>query len=72
MKPTCITTPWEQCCKKCQSDKSQCSWRGKSCKIIEGEVAITSKRSREELVPQVDELMTGDNIELLDVPRGKS
>jgi hypothetical protein len=45
-------------------DKSRCSWKGKSCKIVEGEVAITSKWSRGQLVPQADELTTGDNIEL--------
>jgi hypothetical protein len=39
-------TPYERHCKKCQSDKSRCSWRGKSHKIVEGEVVITSKRSR--------------------------
>jgi hypothetical protein len=51
---------------------SGCSWRGKSRKIVEGEVAITSKQSRGQLVPQVDESMTGDNVELLNAPRGKS
>jgi hypothetical protein len=71
-KLTCITTPYEQHCKKCQSDESRCSWRGKSHEIVEGEVAITSKRSRGQLVPQADESMTGDDVELLGVPRGKS
>jgi hypothetical protein len=52
MKPSCITTPYEQHCKKCQLDKSRCSWRGKSREIVEGEVSITSKQSRGQLVPQ--------------------
>jgi hypothetical protein len=53
-------------------DKSRCSWRGKSCEIIKGEVVITSKRSRGQLVPQADELSSGDDVELMEVPRGKS
>jgi hypothetical protein len=53
-------------------DKSRCSWRGKSHEIIEGEVAINSKWSRGQLVPQADELLTRDEVEVLEVPRGKS
>jgi hypothetical protein len=70
-KLKCITLPHEQHYKKCQSDKSRCSWRGKSLEIVEGKVAITNKQSRGHLVPQVDESMTGDDVELLDLP-GKS
>jgi hypothetical protein len=64
--------PYEWCCKKCQMDKSRCSWRGKSHKIVEGEVAITSKQSRGQLVPQVGESSTGGDVEVLEVPKGKS
>jgi hypothetical protein len=45
-------------------DKGRCSWRGKSREIIEGEVAITSKRSRGQLVPQADESSSGDDVEV--------
>jgi hypothetical protein len=41
---------------------------GKSCKIFEGEVVITSKRSRGQLVPQADESLSGDNVEVLEAP----
>jgi hypothetical protein len=71
MKPLCITTPYEWNYKKCQTDKSRCSWRGKSCEIIEGDVVITSKRSRGQLVSQVNESSSGDEVELVEVPRGK-
>jgi hypothetical protein len=64
--------PYEQCCKKFQTDKSRCSWRGKSCEIVEGEVVITNKRSRGQLVAQVDESSSGDDVEVLEAPRGKS
>jgi hypothetical protein len=64
-------TPYEQCCKKCQIDKSTCSWRGKSHKVVEGEVTITSKRSRGELVSQADESLSGDEVQVLEAPRGK-
>jgi hypothetical protein len=57
-----IMTPHKWSCKKCQSDKSRCSWRGKSHEIVKGEVAITSKQSRGQLVPQADKSMTGDNV----------
>jgi hypothetical protein len=70
-KPKCVMTPYERCCKKCQSDKSRCSWRGKSGEVIEGEVVITNKRSRGQLVPEVDMSSSGDNVEVLEVPRGK-
>jgi hypothetical protein len=64
--------PYKQHCKKCQTDKSRCSWRGKSREIVKGEVVITSKRSRGQLVPQVDKSSSGDNVEVLEVPRGES
>jgi hypothetical protein len=51
--------------------QSRCSWRGKSCEVIEGEVTITSKRSRGELVPQADESLSEDKVELVEAPRGK-
>jgi hypothetical protein len=72
MKPSCVTTPYEQHCKKCQTDKSRCSWRGKSCEIVEGEVVITNKRSRGQLVSQADESYSRDDVEVLEVPRGES
>jgi glycerol-3-phosphate cytidylyltransferase-like family protein len=72
MKPKCVTTPYEWRCKKCQSDKSRCSWRGKSCKVIRGEVVITNKRSRGQLVLEVDESSSGDDVEVLEAPRGES
>jgi hypothetical protein len=65
-------TPHEWHCKKCQTDKSQCSWRGRNCKVIEGEDVITNKRSRGQLVVQADELSSGDNVEVLEAPRGES
>jgi hypothetical protein len=65
-------TPHERRCKKCQTDKSRCSWRGKSREVIEGEVAITHKRSRGELVIQVDESSSGDEVQEIGAPRGKS
>jgi hypothetical protein len=71
-QPTCITNQYERRCKKCQTDKSRCSWRGKSREVIEGEVAITHKRSRGELVVQGDELSSGDEVEEVRLTRGKS
>jgi hypothetical protein len=65
-------TPHERCCKKCQTDMSRCSWRRKSREVIEGEVTITSKRSRGELVSQADESSSGDEVQVLEVPRGES
>jgi hypothetical protein len=58
-------TPHEQRCKKCQTDKSRCSWRGKSREVVEGEVSITHKRSKGELATQ------GDEVQVVEVPRGK-
>jgi hypothetical protein len=52
-------------------DKSRCSWRGRSCEVVEGEVTITSKRSRGQLVSQVEELLSGDEVQVLEVPRGE-
>jgi hypothetical protein len=46
--------------------------RGKSREVVECEVVITSKRSRGQLVPQADESLTGDDVELLEAPRGES
>jgi hypothetical protein len=63
--------PYKQRCKKCQTDKSRCSWRGKSREVIEGEVTITNKRSKGELVFQVDELSSEDKVQVVEVPRGK-
>jgi hypothetical protein len=65
-------TPYEQPYKKCQIDKSRCSWRGKSRKIVEGEVVITNKRSKGQLVPEADESSSGDEVEVLEAPRGES
>jgi hypothetical protein len=64
--------PYEQCCKKCQIDKSRCSWRGKSREIVKGKVVITNTRSRGQLVAQADESSSGDDMEVLEAPRGKS
>jgi hypothetical protein len=64
-------TPHERRCKKCQTDKSRCSCRGKSHEVIEGEVTITSKRSRGELVPQADESLSEGEVEVLEAPRGE-
>jgi hypothetical protein len=63
--------PHERHCKKCQTDKSRCSWRGKSCEVIEGEVAITTKRSKGELASQADESSSGDKVQEVGPPRGK-
>jgi hypothetical protein len=71
-QPTCITNQYERRCKKCQTDKSRCSWRGKSHEVVEGEVAITHKRSRGELAVQGNELSSGDEVEEVRPPRGKS
>jgi hypothetical protein len=71
LKPSCVTTLYEQCCKKCQTDKSRCSWRGQSREVIEGEVTITSKRSRGKLVSQADESSSGDKVQEVEAPRGK-
>jgi hypothetical protein len=72
MKLKCITTPHERRCKKCQTDKSRCSWRGKSQEVVEGEVAISHKRSKGELATQDDELSSGDEVQEVEAPRGKS
>jgi hypothetical protein len=48
------------------------AWRGKSQKVIEGNMVITSKRFRGQLVSQADESLSEDNIEVLEVPRGES
>jgi hypothetical protein len=45
---------------------------GGSCEVIEGEVAITHMRSRGELVSQVDELSSEDEVQKVGVLRGKS
>jgi hypothetical protein len=71
MQPTCITNQYERRCKKCQTDKSRCSWRGKSQEVVEGEVSITHKRSKGELATQGDELSSGDGVRVVGAPRGK-
>jgi hypothetical protein len=71
VKPSCITTPHERRCKKCQTDKSRCTWRGKSREVVKGEVSITHKRSKGELVTQGDELSSGDEVQVVEAPRGK-
>jgi hypothetical protein len=71
-QPTCVTNQYKRRCKKCQTDKSRCSWRGKSREDVEGEVSITHKRSRGELAMQGDELSSGDEVEEVRPPRGKS
>jgi hypothetical protein len=71
MQPTCITNQYERRCKKCQTDKSRCSWRGKSREVVEGEVSITTKRSKGELAMQADELSSGDEVQEVGAPRGK-
>jgi hypothetical protein len=70
-KPACITNQHKRRCKKCQTDKSRCSWRGWSHEVIEGEVAITHKRSKGELVRLADELLSGDEVQVVGAPRGK-
>jgi hypothetical protein len=72
LQPKCITTPYEWHCKKCQTDKSRCSWRGKSREVVEGKVTITNKRSRGELVPQVAESSSEGEVEVLEAPKGES
>jgi hypothetical protein len=71
LKLMCDTTPHERRCKKCQTDKCRCSWRGRSREVIEGEVAITHKRYKGELVSLVDESLSGDEVQEVGVPRGK-
>jgi hypothetical protein len=71
MQPTCVTNQYERCCKKCQTDKSRCPWRGKSREVIEGEVSVTHKRSRGELATQADESSSGDEVQEVGAPRGK-
>jgi hypothetical protein len=71
MQPTCVTNQYERHCKKCQTDKSRCSWRGKSQEVVEGEVAITHKRSKGELAMQADESSSGDEVQEVGAPRGK-
>jgi hypothetical protein len=69
MKPKCITTLHERRCKKCQTDKSRCSWRGKSHEVVEGEVAISHKRSKGELAMQGNESSSGDEVQEIVAPR---
>jgi hypothetical protein len=47
-------------------------WRGKSREVIEGEVSITHKRSRGELVSEADESSSGGEVQEVGAPRGKS
>jgi hypothetical protein len=44
----------------------------RSCEVVEGEVTITTKRSRGELVSQADESSSGDEVQEVGAPRGKS
>jgi hypothetical protein len=71
MQPTCITNKYERRCKKCQTNKSRCSWRGKSREVIEGEVTISHKRSKGELVLEVDESSSRDEVQEVGAPRGE-
>jgi hypothetical protein len=64
--------PHERRCKKCQTDKSRCSWRGNSREVVEGEVSITHKRSKGELATQGDESSSEDEVQEVVPPRGKS
>jgi hypothetical protein len=70
-QPTCITNKYKWRCKKCQTDKSRCSWRGKSREVIEGKVAISHKRSKGELVLEADESSSGDEVQEVGAPRGE-
>jgi hypothetical protein len=70
-KLKCITTPHKRRCKKCQTDKSRCSWRGKSREVVEGNVAIAHKRSKGELVLEADESSSGDEVQEIVAPRGE-
>jgi hypothetical protein len=63
--------PHERHCKKCQTNKSRCSWRGKSQEVVEGEVSITHKRSKGELATQGNELLSRDEVQVVEAPRGK-
>jgi hypothetical protein len=64
MKPKCITTPHERRCKKCQTNKS--------CEVVEDEVAISHKRPKGELVLEADKSSSGDEMQEVGAPRGKS
>jgi hypothetical protein len=44
---------------------------GRSREVIEGDIIITTKRSRGELVSQADESSSGDEVEVLEAPRGE-
>jgi hypothetical protein len=71
MKPKCITTLHERRCKKCQTDKSRCSWRGKTREVIEGNVTISHKRSKGELALEANESSSGGEVEEIVAPRGE-
>jgi hypothetical protein len=68
----CVTTPHEQHCKKCQTNRGGCSWRGRSREVVEGDIVITSKRSRGQLVSQAGESSSEGEVEVLEAPRGES
>jgi hypothetical protein len=72
LQPKCITTPHERRCKKCQMDKSRCSWRGRSREVVKGDIVIITKRSRGQLVSQVDKSSSEGEVEVLEAPRGES
>jgi hypothetical protein len=63
--------PMSGTARSAQTDKSRCSWRGRSHKVVEGEVTITSKRSRGQLVSQVEESSSRDEVQEVEVSRGK-
>jgi hypothetical protein len=52
-------------------DKSRCSWRGRCCEVVKGNVVITTKRSEGELVSQADKLSSGDEVQEVGPPKGK-
>jgi hypothetical protein len=63
--------PTRAALQKCQTDKSRCTWRGKSREVVEGEVAITHKWSKGELATQGDELSSEDEVQEVGPPRGE-
>jgi hypothetical protein len=48
-----------------------CSWRGKSREVVKGEVTITNKRSKGELVSQADKSSSEDEVQVVEAPRGE-
>jgi hypothetical protein len=66
-----MTTQHQRRCKKCQTNKSRCSWRGQSREVAKREVAIMHERSKGELAMQADESLSGDKVQVMEAPRGK-